>query len=286
MDKTKEFQGMIGLTVPEITSYNHCIRPPLQISRVRAGDQASRRISKRIEGVNYPMSGKSKFHICALSLALIIVLSTTVFGQAAAAASPAAGAASNNSSAPGPAGPAKIGIVNIQDAIVATNEGKKEFDALQTRFAPKQNDLKSLNDEVENLKKDIQAKGDKLNEDERTKQLKNLETKQKTLQRNYEDAQNEFQQAEQEVVNRIGGKMLNVLEKYADKNGYSVILDVSNPQTPVLWANKATNITKDLVEAYNAESPVTAPAASAPRPSGAAANRAPAPSSTATPKKP
>lgn len=228
------------------------------------------------------MSGKSKLYICALSLGLSMILSTAAFGQAAAAASPAASAASSSPAAS--TGSAKIGIVNIQEAIVATNEGKKEFDALQTRFAPKQNELKTMNDEVEGMKKDLQAKGDKLNEDERTKQVKNLEVKQKTLQRSYEDAQNEFQQAEQEVVQRIGGKMLNVLEKYADRNGYSVILDVSNPQTPVLWANKGTNITKELVDAYNAESPVAAPAAPA-KPSGAAANRAPS-GAGATTKKP
>jgi outer membrane protein len=229
------------------------------------------------------MSGKlSHFRVYALSLGLSLCLSTIAFGQAAAAASQPAGAAGGAASA----GPAKIGIVNIQDAIIATNEGKKEFDALQARFAPKQNDLKTLNDEVENLKKDIQAKGDKLNEDERAKQLKTLEAKQKTLQRNYDDAQSEFQQAEQEVVNRIGGKMLNVLEKYANGHGYSVIIDVSNPQTPVLWANPGTNITKELVEAYNAEAPVAAPStAPAPKPSGAAANRTPAGGAT-TPKKP
>jgi outer membrane protein len=270
------------LTPLETTTYNDLIRPLLLITRVRADDQASRRMmSKRLKEPTNPMSGKlSHFRVYALSLGLSLCLSTVAFGQAPAAGSqPAAtgGAAS--------AGPAKIGIVNIQDAIVATNEGKKEFDALQTRFAPKQSELKSLNDEVENLKKDIQAKGDKLNEDERTRQLKTLEAKQKTLQRNYDDAQSEFQQAEQEVVNRIGGKMLNVLEKYANGHGYSVIIDVSNPQTPVLWANPVTNITKDLVDAYNAEAPVAPSAAPPARPSGAAANRTPA-GGTTTPKKP
>ena len=236
------------------------------------------------------MSGTSKLHIFALSLGLSIVLTASALAQA-----PQTAAANNSANAAASSGTgatlnAKIGIVNIQDAIIATNEGKKEFDALQSRFAPKQNELKGLNDEVENMKKDLQAKGDKLNEDERNKQVKNLEVKQKTLQRNYEDAQNEFQQAEQEVVNRIGGKMLNVLEKYAKTNGYAVILDVSNPQTPVLWASQGTNITKDLVDAYNAESGVPAapgakPAAPAPKPSGAAANRTPAGGAT-TPKKP
>ncbi len=182
----------------------------------------------------------------------------------------------------------KVAIVNIQDAIANTNEGKKELDALQQRFTPKQNELKTQNDEVENLKKQMQAQGDKLSEDERTNRLKSLEVKQKALQRNFEDAQNEFQQAEQEVVNRLGKKMLDVLEKYAKNKGYAMVLDVSNPQTPVLYASPGANITKELVEAYNAAVPVAGPApkpagSTTPRPAGTTARP---PAGSTTPKKP
>src|SRR5207302_9265876 len=95
---------------------------------------------------------------------------------------------------------------------------------------------------------------------ERNNRIKVATDKQKSLQRNGEDFQAEVQQAEQEVLNRLGQKMLNVLDKYAKDNGYSVILDVSNPQTPVLWASPTTNITKELVDAYNVASGVAAPA--------------------------
>lgn len=208
--------------------------------------------------------------VLSLSLGLSSLLSTTAFAQAAAA--PAAGPA-----------PTKIGIISIQDAIIATNEGKKEFDALQQKFSPKQAELKNLNDEVENLKKQFQAQSDKLSEDERSNKAKVIETKQKTLQRSYEDAQSEFQQAEQEVVNRIGQKMLKVLETYAKAHGYAVVLDVSNPQTPVLWASQTTNITKELVDAYNAANPSAAPAA---KPAATTSAPKPAHHPAPTPKKP
>src|SRR5947209_3283697 len=86
---------------------------------------------------------------------------------------------------------------------------------------------------------------DKLSDEERSSRAKTIDTKQKALQRNYEDAQAEFQQAEQDVINRIGSKMVAMLEKYANANGFAVVLDVSNPQTsPVLWATQGTVITK------------------------------------------
>ena len=191
--------------------------------------------------------------------------------------------------APANAAGNKVAIVNIQEAIANTNEGKKELDALQQRFTPKQGELKTQNDEVENLKKQLQAQSDKLSDDERANRVKTLEIKQKALQRNFEDAQNEFQQAEQEVVNRLGKKMLDVLEKYAKNNGYAMVLDVSSQQTPVLYASPGSNITKELVDAYNTEVPVAAPAAkpaasNPPRPSGTTARP---PAGTApTPKKP
>jgi outer membrane protein len=224
------------------------------------------------------MSNHLKIRATAFVLALTLAASGRLLAQ---------GAAGNAAAAP--AG-TKVAIVNIQDAIASTNEGKKELDALQQRFSPKQAELKTQNDEVENLKKQLQTQGDKLSEDERNNRVKTIEVKQKSLQRNFEDAQNEFQQAEQEVVNRLGKKMLEVLEKYAKANGYAMILDVSNPQTPVLYASPNANITKELVEAYNAEVPVSAPATkpaasnTTTRPAGTAAR--PAAGAAATPKKP
>jgi outer membrane protein len=233
----------------------------------------------------------SKIQILALSFGLSTAIASAASAQAAAApASAAAAPAPATANAPVAT---KIGVVHIQDAILATEEGKKEFDTLQQKFSPKQAELKGLSDEVENLKKQYQAQSDKLSDDEKNTRAKAIDTKQKALQRNYEDAQAEFQQAEQELVNRIGGKMLTVLQKYAESNGYAVVLDVSNPQTsPVLWATQGTVITKELVDAYNAANPLGAAApARKPASSAAPAARPAAPAArpaapSATPKKP
>src|SRR5437868_10722759 len=181
----------------------------------------------------------AKFKIMAIGLS--IALGTAAFGQGAA--TPVAPA---NPAATAPAGPVptKIGVVNIQQAIGECAEGKKEIDALQQKFTPKQAELKNMSDEVESLEKQYQAQADKLSDDEKGSRTKAIDTNQKSLQRNYEDAQAEFQQGEQDVINRICAKMVTVLEKYASANGYAVVLDVSNPQTsPVLWATQASVIT-------------------------------------------
>src|SRR5215470_4004295 len=136
-------------------------------------------LRKNHEGVQYFMQPNLKTRAMVFALAFTLTISGRILAQGA------------------PAGN-KVAIVAIQDAIANTNEGKKELDALQQKFSPKQSELKTLNDEVENMKKQLQAQGDKLSEDERANRVKTISEKQKVLQRNYEDAQNEIQQAEQE----------------------------------------------------------------------------------------
>jgi outer membrane protein len=182
--------------------------------------------------------------------AIAVLASAGAFAQTAPAA-PAAAL---------PSGPAKIGIINIQQAIVATNEGRRDLEALQKKFEPKQTELQNLNKEVTDLQNQLKTQGDKLNEDARNNLVKSIDTKQKSLQRSFEDAQSDFQSQQNDIVNRIGGKLMEVLDKYAKDNNYTVILDVSSQQSPVLWAAQTTDVTKPIVDAYNAQSGVPAPA--------------------------
>jgi outer membrane protein len=218
-----------------------------------------------------------------LPAALLTLTALAQTGTASAASSPAA----TPTAAPTTA---RIGIINIQNAIVSTNEGRRDLEALQKKFEPTQTQLNNLNQEVENLKKQLQTQNDKLNEQTRSDMVKNIETKQKSLQRQVEDAQAEFQGQQNEIANRIGGKLLEVLDKYAKQNGYSMIIDVSSQQSPVLWAAQNTDVTQEIVNSYNAQSGVPAPpttAGGAPKPGvrtpGSSAPAAPKP---AAPKPP
>jgi len=148
--------------------------------------------------------------------------------------------------------------VNIQAAIISSNEGQRDFETLRKKYDPKRNELELLNRDVEDLKKQLSTTGDKLNEDARSNLLKQIDSKQKTLQRSYEDANNELQGQQNEIANRIGQKMMEVLDKYAKEHGYAVILDYSGQASPVLWAATSTDVTQILVEAYNAVSGVPA----------------------------
>ena len=213
--------------------------------------------------------------VAALSIATFAQTGSAPASPAHAPASPVHAPAAATA-ATASASSTKIGIVNIQAAIINTNEGQRDFESLRKKFDPKRNELESLNREVEDLKKQLSTTGDKLNEDARGNLLKQIDTKQKTLQRSYEDANNDLQAQQNEIATRIGQKMMSVLDKYAKEHGYSIILDYSGQASPVLWASNTVDVTQPVVEAYNGVSGVPPQ----PKPAGAGPANAPAPMGT------
>jgi outer membrane protein len=221
-----------------------------------------------------PMTSKFLRSVLAIAVnSLISVSMISAWAQTAGAAptGPASSPATAAPSAPVATGTGtRIGTINIEQAVVGTNEGQRDFEALRKKLDPKQNELKSQNDELESLQKQLQTQGDKLNEDARASLVKQIETKKKSFDRAVQDAQEDAQNQQKEIFQRILQKMAPVIVKHAQDSGYGMIVDTSNPwpQSPVLWYDgDKSDITKAVVDLYNTQSGVPAPAAgTAPKP--------------------
>src|SRR5690349_15982113 len=127
-------------------------------------------------------------------LATVFIFSVAALAQTANAdpALPAAPSATPDANTPtAAAGGSKIGTINIEQAIFASNEGQRDFEALSKKLEPKQTELKNMNDEVESLKKQLSTQGDKLNDDSRGTLVKQVEDKQKKLERAVQDARDD-----------------------------------------------------------------------------------------------
>jgi outer membrane protein len=167
-------------------------------------------------------------------------------------------------------GPTKVGIINIQSVVVGTNEGQKEFQTLEKRLEPKRNELKTLSDEIDALKKQLDTQGTKLNDEARAALVRKIDSKQKSLGRAEEDAQTDFASQQNEIVQNVLNKLIPIIDKYAKDNGLTFIIDGSKPwpEWPLVWGSPSADISKAVVDLYNANSGVPAPIAT-PRSSGA-----------------
>lgn len=200
-------------------------------------------------------------------LAAAFVFSIAALAQTGnAAANPPAAPSAAAPAAAAATGGTRVGTINIEQAIFASNEGQRDFEALNKKLEPKQNDLKGKNDEIESLQKQLSTQSDKLNDDARAALVKQIEQKKKALDRDVQDAREEAQSQQNEIAQRILQKMAPIVVKYAGDNGFGMIIDTSNPwpNGPVLWYGPSVDITKTVVEAYNVQSGVPAPPVSAP----------------------
>jgi Skp family chaperone for outer membrane proteins len=219
-------------------------------------------------------------------LAALLAAAIPAVAHAQVAAAPGVPAAPAAASPVAPtAYPAKIALIAFEQAVLSTNEGQKTLAETQKKYAPQKTKIEGLSAEIDTLKKQLQA-GQSLTDQQRAAKLKEIDAKDKELQRESEDAQNAYDLEVRESLSKVMQKVNIVLQDYVKKNGYTLLLDVGGQQSPVMWAATEPNadITQAVVDAYNASSGVAAPPPAAPAPAAGAAR--PRPSSSTTPKAP
>jgi outer membrane protein len=174
-----------------------------------------------------------------------------------------------------PAGQAgKVAVIYFQGAIVGTKDGQKAAAELDSKAAPKRKELEIKQNEVNTLQDQFNKGQNTLSEAAKNELYKNIELKKKAYQRDLEDTKEDFEQEQQKLLQQLAQKMTAVIQRYALDHGYSVVVDVSNPQSPVLYASPTIDITKDIIELYDQSN-------------AALSNPAPAPTAKpATPVKP
>lgn len=174
----------------------------------------------------------------------------------------------------------KIATINIQAAIVGTKDGQKAAAELESKAAPKRRVVEGKQNEINSMKDQLQKGANTLSEAAKNDLYRTIDQKTKSLNREMEDMQAEMEQEQQKAINDLGQKIYAIVSKYGQDHGLTMIVDVSNPQTPVFWALPSIDITKDIVDLYDKEVP-GATTTSAPSSKPPINTAAPAPHSTA-----
>jgi len=166
----------------------------------------------------------------------------------------------------------KIGVINLQTAIVGTKDGQKAGSDIQARFNPKKAEFEKRQSDIGQLQDQLNRGGATLSEGARTKLTREIDQKTKALNRDTEDARAELDQAEQKIMGELGGGIIAVIDKFAKEHGYVLVIDISAQQTPVVYRSDSIDITKDIIELYDkralptAAAPRNGPAVPVPKP--------------------
>jgi outer membrane protein len=187
--------------------------------------------------------------------------------------------------------PTKIGVIQIQTALVSTKDGQKAVQELETRMAPKQKEMERKRMELQELQDKLSKGGNAMAQTAKDDLARSIDQKTKSYNRDMEDARAELDQEQRKLLEELSGKMQVVIDKFALANGYAVLLDVSNQGTNVLYVASGVDVTKEIIDMYdktNPGAPTSAkPAAPATKPAAPVTTPAtkPAPPATTPAKK-
>lgn len=189
--------------------------------------------------------------------------------MAALAAACVLGTAAVWAQAPAAAGSAatgKVGVINIRQAIVSTAEGKQASAELQSQFAPRQAELENLSKQVNDVRQRLSACEGKCSQEEIARLTTQGQRQAQQLDRKQTEVQEDVNAAQGDVIDRIGRKMVDVLDRYSRENGYIIVLDSSSQNSPILYASNQIDVTQDIIRLYDQAYPVKAGAAAQPKP--------------------
>ena len=211
-----------------------------------------------------------KIRIAIPALAALLMTSAATWAQSGAKAAD-------------PASP-KSGVINVQVAIQSTAEGKQASAELQSQFAPRSTELDNMSKQIQDIQTRLRTGQTTLSDEEKARLTREGENLTRNLNRKQQEFQDDANEAQREVVDRIGRKMIDVLDKYAKEQGYVIVFDTSSQTTPVIYAANQIDLTQEIIRLYDQTYPVKGGSASKPASRPAPAKPAPAQPGQAAPK--
>jgi outer membrane protein len=158
--------------------------------------------------------------------------------------------------APAPA-PQKIGVINMQQALVSTNDGKKAIADLRAKYGPRDQEFQKRGQEIQAKTDQYKRTQATLSDEQKAKMEADIASLTRALQRDSDDSKQDLDQDQQRVLNDLGGKIMQVLTRYATDNSYALVFDVSGQPNNILFGSSAIDITRDIIALYDKAAPVT-----------------------------
>lgn len=143
---------------------------------------------------------------------------------------------------------AKVAIINLQKAVLDTDEIIKAQKELETKFKPRQDQIETIQKDLQTIQAQLSAKITPMQEQDLTVRG---QRKQRELQRLTEDLQADVDRERNDILQRSGDRMQAVVKKLSETNGYDVVIDVSN----AVYFKPALDITKAASDEYNKAHP-------------------------------
>jgi Skp family chaperone for outer membrane proteins len=163
--------------------------------------------------------------------------------------------------------PTKFKVMDMRTAIIQTAEAKSDVAQLQSQFAPQSAQIESLNKQIEEIARKLQAGSNTLSDEEKARLTRSGQLLQSQYKRASDQLEEQSNAAQQDLVEGIGRKMMDLVETYAKENGLDAVLNTSADSIGILYKSPNMDVTSEIVKLYDQKYPVKGAPAAAPKPS-------------------
>ena len=151
----------------------------------------------------------------------------------------------------------KTGIGKFSSVVTKLNS---EFSKLKDELTQMQNRAQALETEINKLRE--APEGTPIDQKSLQAKIDQLEQLKKDIQRKGEDAQASYNRRRQELFTPLQEEIGKALEAFAKARGINVIIDAA--QVPLLFADEKIDITRAFIIDFNSKNPVTAASTTTP----------------------
>ncbi len=141
----------------------------------------------------------------------------------------------------------RIAVVDVQTAVMQTEDGIRAQATLKKLFDKSQRDLDAKQEELQRAREDIERQARVLSREALARRTEDWQRRMVELQTVYVDYNKQLQKKQGELTGPILKKMLGIISRLAKKSGYDVIIDRS--ATP--YARQDLDLTEQVVQMYN-----------------------------------
>jgi len=149
--------------------------------------------------------------------------------------------------------PVKVGTVNLNRAVNESEQGKKAKEELEAFVKSKQAGLDEIGAKAAKIKEELDKKGDVLSAEARKNKEDELARLTREYQRDAADSQADVRKRENELTHGIITQMLNIVRDIAAEEGYTFILEESQPF--LIYADKGLDITDRVIKKFDESKP-------------------------------
>ena len=177
---------------------------------------------------------------------------------------------------------AKIGVIDVQRVVADSAVGKESLAKIQRVASGKQDEVTKRQKDLRDLETKIQEQNKTLSAEALEKLQKDYQNKAVELKRFQDDAQRELEELQRKELSEFEKQVMPVIDAVAKEKGYNLVFNKF--QSGLLFADEASDLTDEIVKAFNSK--IASPASAKPAgTAGPAKPAAAAPAKPAAPKK-